>query len=693
MAASAETASALPGIPPTAAAKLAKLGIRTRADLVLHLPLRYEDETRLTAIADALPGVPVQIEAEITDSSLQYRPRRQLVVRVRDASGDLVLRFLNFYPSQVKQLAPGRRLRLFGESRGGFLGEEMVHPRYRIVEAGEALPEAMTPIYPTTAGLAQGVLRKLIDPALKDTDLEDTLPGKLRTKLGLAPFAASVRLLHHPTPEVSLAELSERTHPAWRRIKFDELLAQQLSLRRAYQARRAKDAPPLPARRTLTEQLLARLPFRLTAAQQRVWREIGADLAQSHPMQRLLQGDVGSGKTVIAALAMLQAVENGWQAALMAPTEILAEQHWRKLAQWLAPLGLEIAWLSGSLKQKAKAAMVAAVASGRAPLVVGTHALIEEAVDFNRLGLAIVDEQHRFGVRQRLALRSKGVHAPGGPEAAGSSPHQLMMSATPIPRTLAMSYCADLDVSVIDELPPGRKPVLTKLVSDARRDEVIARIRDACAAGRQAYWVCPLIEESEKLQLQTAVETFERLKAELPGLRVGLVHGRLKPDGKAAVMADFVSGKVQLLVATTVIEVGVDVPNASLMVIEHAERFGLSQLHQLRGRVGRGTDDSACILLYANPLGQTARARLKIIYEHSDGFEIARQDLHLRGPGEFLGARQSGAPLLRFADLEADADLLESARDAAALMLREHPELAERHMERWMGGRQELLKA
>ena len=677
-----ETAAALPGVTAATAAKLAQLGIRTQSDLVLHLPLRYEDETRLTAIAGLRPGIPAQVEAEIVDSSVQYRPRRQLVVRVRDASGELVLRFLNFYGSQLKQLAVGRRLRIFGEPRGGFLGDEMVHPRYRLVGADEPLPQAMTPIYPTTAGLSQQALRKAIDLALQQADLGETLPEPLRRQRHLASFEDSVRLLHHPPPAASLVELSDREHPAWQRIKFDELLAQQVSLRRAHEARRAKNAPPLPPKATLTEKLLAALPFRLTGAQQRVWTEIAADLARRHPMQRLLQGDVGSGKTVVAALAMLQAVENGHQAALMAPTEILAEQHWRKLSQWLAPLGLDIAWLAGSLKKKDKAAMAEAISSGRAPLAIGTHALIEEAVDFPKLGLAIIDEQHRFGVHQRLTLREKG-----------ANPHQLMMSATPIPRTLAMSYYADLDVSVIDELPPARKPVLTKLVSEARRDEVIARIRDACAEGRQAYWVCPLIEESEKLQLQTAVDTFERLRAELPEVRVGLVHGRLKGEEKARVMGDFAAGEVQLLVATTVIEVGVDVANASLMVVEHAERFGLSQLHQLRGRVGRGADDSVCILLYAHPLGETARARLKVIFENADGFEIARQDLHLRGPGEFLGSRQSGVPLLRFADLEADAGLLDAARAAAERMLADHPEAADRHVERWLGGRRELLKA
>jgi len=671
----------LPGVTAVTAAKLAKLGIRSSADLVLHLPLRYEDETRLTAIAELMPGVPAQVEAEIVDSSVQYRPRRQLVVRVSDTSGTLVLRFLNFYGSQLKQLAVGRRLRIFGEPRGGFLGDEMVHPRYRLVEAGEALPEAMTPIYPTTAGVSQLLLRKSIAAALSKADLDDTLPGAVRKRHHLWSYADSVRLLHHPTPSVAQAALSTRAHPAWRRIKFDELLSQQLSLRRAHDARRAKTAPPLKASGKLCKQLLAQLSFTLTGAQQRAWGEIAADLAQPHPMQRLLQGDVGSGKTVVAALAMLQAVENGYQAALMAPTEILAEQHYRKLATWLAPLGLEIAWLSGSLKKHDKLATAEAIASGRAPLAIGTHALIEDTVDFSRLGVAVIDEQHRFGVHQRLALRAKG-----------KNPHQLMMSATPIPRTLAMSYYADLDVSTLDELPPGRRPVLTKLVAEARRDEVIARIRAACAAGRQAYWVCPLIEESEALQLKTAMETYERLQAELPDLRVGLVHGRLKSDEKAFAMSDFVAGKTDLLVATTVIEVGVDVANASLMVIEHAERFGLSQLHQLRGRVGRGPDDSVCILIYAHPVSETARARLKVIFENTDGFEIARQDLHLRGPGEFLGSRQSGVPMLRYADLEVDLELLEAARATAELLLRDQPEAADKHIERWLGSRRDLMK-
>jgi ATP-dependent DNA helicase RecG len=528
-------------------------------------------------------------------------------------------------------------------------------------------------------------LRKLIVRALERAkaagELDDTLPAELRERLHLPEFAAVIDLLHHPTPDMTQATLEAREHPAWRRVQFDELLAQQLSLRRAYTARRARGAPQLKATGKLTQALLAALPFQLTHAQQRAWREIASDLAAPHPMQRLLQGDVGSGKTIVAALAMLHAVEAGHQAALMAPTEILAEQHYRKLSVWLEPLGIQVVWLTGSLKKKDKAEAIARVASGETRLAVGTHALIEEGVAFAQLGLAIVDEQHRFGVRQRLALKEKGQFA-----------HQLTMSATPIPRTLAMSYYADLDVSVLDELPPGRTPVTTKLVSEARRDEVIHRVHDACKSGRQVYWVCPLIEESEVLQLKTAEETYARLTADLPDIRVGLVHGRLKTADKAAVMAAFVRNEIQLMVATTVIEVGVDVPNASLMVIEHAERFGLAQLHQLRGRVGRGAAQSACILIYAHPLGETARARLKIIFENTDGFEIARQDLHLRGPGEFIGARQSGLPLLRYADLE-DTALVESARQVAESLLRDHPQNAEAHLQRWLGGREELLKA
>ncbi|MGE5027794.1 MAG: ATP-dependent DNA helicase RecG [Betaproteobacteria bacterium] len=674
-------APTIPGVSGAQQAKLDKLGLFTSHDLLLHLPLRYQDETRLYPIAHAPLGQAVLVEGEIGDASVQYRPRRTLVCRVEDGSGVMTLRFLNFYPSQVKQLAPGKRLRLFGEMRHGFLGMEMVHPQYRIVGAEEPVAEALTPVYPTTAGLSQASLRKLVQAALAACDLADTLPDEVLQPLGLPGFAASIAYLHQPPPDAPLELLAERTHPAWRRLKFDELLAQQFSMSLHHRRRRAQSAAAMPPRHALTRALLESLPFPLTRAQERVVKELADDLSRPHPMQRLLQGDVGSGKTVVAALAALQAIENGFQAAIMAPTEILAEQHFLKLSGWLAPLGLNVVWLAASLPKKEKQAALEAVASGEAQLAVGTHALFQEQVTFANLGLAVIDEQHRFGVHQRLALRQKG-----------AQPHQLMMSATPIPRTLSMSYYADLDVSVIDELPPGRSPVVTKLVGDGRRGEVLARVREACLNGRQAYWVCPLIEESEKLQLQTALETYETLTATFPDLRVGLVHGRLHARDKAATMAAFKAGEIQLLVATTVIEVGVDVPNASLMVIEHAERFGLSQLHQLRGRVGRGAAQSACILLYQAPLSETARARLKIIYENSDGFEIARQDLLLRGPGEFLGARQSGVPLLKIADIEQDRDLLEAAHRVAEKIIAEHPEVAERHLQRWLAGAEQYLK-
>jgi ATP-dependent DNA helicase RecG len=674
------------GIGRDLASRLAKLDIRSERDLLLHLPLRYEDETRLAPIATLREGVPAQAEGEVIHCEVALRGRRQLVARVADESGELSVRLLNFYPSQVKQLAVGQRVRLYGEARGGFFGAEMVHPRIRPVAPGEALPDSLTPVYPTTAGLAQAALRKLVARALPTLPGDELLPEALRAAERLPTFAAALRYLHAPPPGADLQALDSRCHPAWRRVKFEELLVQQLSLRRARAARRARDAPVLAGDGSLRRRLTESLPFALTGAQRRAAEQIARDLLTPHPMQRLLQGDVGSGKTIVAALAMLQAVEAGWQAAMMAPTEILAEQHYRKLAAWLEPLGLEVAWLSGSRKKREREAVQALLESGALRLAVGTHALIEDEVALPRLGLAVVDEQHRFGVRQRLALREKG-------QAGLAAPHMLMMSATPIPRTLAMSFYADLDVSVLDELPPGRSPVLTKLVADKRREEVIGRVRDACVAGRQAYWVCPLIEESEALDLQTAIDTHAALAAALPELSVGLLHGRMKAAGKSAAMAAFVAGEVQVLVATTVIEVGVDVPNASLMVIEHAERFGLAQLHQLRGRVGRGSAESACILLFAQPLSETGRARLKVIFEHGDGFAIAREDLRLRGPGEFIGARQSGVPLLRFADLEADAELVERARAAAETLLAEDPDTAEAIIERWQGSREQLLKA
>jgi len=674
----------LSALNPSLQEKLARIGIHREFDLVLHLPLRYEDETRITSIASTSAGLPVQVEGTVGSTEIAYRPRRQLISRIEDSTGELVLRFFNFFGSQAKALEPSATVRAFGEVRAGIFGGEMIHPRFRVLHGVTPLPTALTPIYPTTATLTQTRLRRLIEDALSRASLDDTLPEDVRRQFGLCDFREAVDTLHHPRPGADPAALGGRTLPAWRRMKFDELLAQQLSMRKHYRERRARRAPELgvPVARRHTSALIGRLPFELTRAQMRAWGEIERDLAQPHPMHRLLQGDVGSGKTVIAVLAALRAVENGLQAAVMAPTEILAEQHLRKFSEWLVPLGLEIAWLTGSQTKKERESERGAIASGRAAVAIGTHALFQEGVQFRSLGLAVVDEQHRFGVAQRLALRTKGVE-----------PHQLMMSATPIPRTLSMSYYADLDVSVIDELPPGRRPVVTKLVADSRRAEVVRRIREACAAGGQAYWVCPLIEESEQLQLQTALDTHATLSKEFPRLKVGLIHGRLKPAEKARTMAAFLAGRIDLLVGTTVIEVGVDVPNASLMVIEHAERFGLAQLHQLRGRVGRGATQSVCVLLYQNPLGEAARKRLKVIFENADGFVIAREDLELRGPGEYLGARQSGAPLLRFADLVEDADLIELARSVAEALLADHPQSAERHLDRWLGGRADFLRA
>jgi ATP-dependent DNA helicase RecG len=636
---------------------------------VLHLPLRYEDETVLTPVESAPAGAAVSVEAKVLKAQVMFRPSRQLVVH---AEG-LVLRFFNFWGSQVRQFQraaeEGRRVRAFGEVRRGFFGAEMAHPRYRIVEAGEPLPHALTPIYPTTAGLSQAELRACVLEALDAEPLHDTLPEPLRRRLGLADFAHSIRLLHRPPPGADLSA-------AWRRVKFDELLAQQLSMRFAYRRRRSRQAPVLKVNGPLLQAFLKGLPFRLTGAQTRAMNEVLRDLREPHPMQRLLQGDVGSGKTVVAAIACLAAVDSGAQAAVMAPTEILSEQHLRKFGEWLAPLGVRLGCLRGGAGGKERAQALA----GR--VIIGTHALIQKGVEFSRLGLVVVDEQHRFGVEQRLALRKK---------AASLVPHQLMMSATPIPRTLEMTYFADLDVSTIDELPPGRRAVTTKLLAEKRRPEVLARIREACAEGGQAYWVCPVIEES-RAGLQTALDTYLKLTQELKGLKVALLHGRLPAAEKAAVMQAFQDNRLQVLVATTVIEVGVDVPNASLMVIESAERFGLAQLHQLRGRIGRGGRESACILLYGELQGNS-RERLKVIFETADGFEIARRDLALRGPGEFLGERQSGAPLLRFADLERDADLVQAAIQAAAELIDADAAAARAHVARWLGGREELTSA
>jgi ATP-dependent DNA helicase RecG len=663
-----------------------RMGLVRDIDLALHLPLRYEDETRLQPIGTLRDGEAAQVEGVVTDCRVELRSRRQLLVRLQDDTGELLLRFLHFYPSNQKQMAVGQRLRVRGEARTGFFGREMVHPAVKVVAEGAPLPVALTPVYPSSAQLPQAYLRKAVISALGRAPLAEVLPPDV-TPAGLPSLREALQFLHHPPPRAPLAALEDRSHPAWQRLKWEELLAQQLSQLQA-QAERARLRAPVLAPRALglRERLLGVLPFALTAAQQRVVTEIGADLARAQPMNRLLQGDVGSGKTVVAALSAAAAIDAGWQCALMAPTEILAEQHFRKLVDWLQPLGITVAWLTGSRKGKGRAQMLAQVASGEAMLVVGTHAVIQHDVAFHRLGLAIVDEQHRFGVAQRLALRHKL-------EAQALEPHLLMMSATPIPRTLAMTYFADLDVSTIDELPPGRTPVLTKVFADTRRSDVLQRIREEVARGRQVYWVCPLVEESEHLDLQNATATHAELSAALPGAMVGLLHGRMPAAEKAAVMSLFTQGQMQVLVATTVIEVGVDVPNASLMVIEHAERFGLAQLHQLRGRVGRGAVASVCVLLYTAPLSDTGKARLKAMAETNDGFEIARRDLEIRGPGEFMGARQSGDALLRFADLAEDNHLLQHARALAPRLLAGHPAAARAHVERWLAGRAEYLKA
>ncbi len=666
-----------------AATLFERLGLATPLDFLLHFPIRYEDETRLQPVSSAVPGQYLQAEGTVISAEVTYRPRKYLTAKFADDTGTIQLRWLNFYPSQVQQMQAGKRWRVRGEVRAGYQGLELVHPK--ISSPSQALPTALTPVYPTTEGLSQKAIRQRIESALETVNMQDTLPESVVRAFGLVSFGTAVNILHRPKPGEDLASLEDRTHRAWTRVKFDELLAQQLSLARAREQRRTRRAEPLlppKDRQSFADQLLAHLPFTLTAAQQRVIAEIHADLSQSYPMHRLLQGDVGSGKTVVAALAAMRAIDNGKQAAVMAPTEILAEQHYLKLKPWAQALGLHCVWLAAGLPAKLKRESLAQIATGQAHLVVGTQALIQTGVAFHDLGLAIVDEQHRFGVSQRLSL---------GEKAERGLPHQLTMSATPIPRSLAMTFFADLDVSVIDERPPGRLPVKTKLVSATRRAEVIHGLRESVEQGGQVYWVCPLVEESEALQLQTAVETFETLSQTLEGLTIGLVHGRLSAAEKADVMQRFKSGEISVLVATTVIEVGVDVPNASQMVIEHAERFGLAQLHQLRGRVGRGSRESVCVLMYEPPLSAQAKYRLRALYETDDGFEIARRDLQLRGPGEFLGARQSGLSLLRFADFEADAHWVDRAKELARELRQHHPEIAQHHIDRWMQGREAYL--
>lgn len=661
------------------------LGLPRAADLILHLPLRYEDETRLTPFARLKPGAIVQIEGTLAHKEQQRGGRTQLLFEIEDESAArLRIRLLHFRPNQAAALTPGVRVRAFGEVRPGLFGMEMVHPRYRVLAHPAPLPQTLTPVYPSVAALSQYRLRQAIDAEIASADLTDSLPAHLRQRFGLPEFAATLHFLHHPPANADTALLELRQGPAWARLKFDELLAQQLSLQRAANERQHQNAASLTDPEHLCVKLLASLPFALTAAQARCLEEIRRDLAAPHPMHRLLQGDVGSGKTAVAAACAALAVGSDQQVALMAPTELLAEQLYHKICEWFSPLGIDSVWLSSAVKGRTRSTALARIQDGSAAITVGTHALIQDGVVFARLGLVIVDEQHRFGVEQRLALRGKSGTA---------LPHLLMMSATPIPRTLAMSYYADLAISSIDSLPPGRTPITTRVMSDARRNEIISRLGEYCAKGGQAYWVCPLIEESEKLDLKAAIDTHAEISAALPQLAIGLVHGRMKAAEKAAVMSAFKAGEVQVLIATTVIEVGVDVPNASLMVVEHAERMGLAQLHQLRGRVGRGTRASTCLLIYSNPIGQIARERLAILRDSQDGFEIARQDLRLRGPGERLGARQSGQQMLRFADIEADAPLLQQACDAARELLKKHPDAVSRHLNHWLPGGEMRLNA
>ncbi|MCZ4320572.1 ATP-dependent DNA helicase RecG [Pseudomonas anguilliseptica] len=677
----AVSVTALKGVGAALAEKLAKVGLETLQDVLFHLPLRYQDRTRIVPIGALRPGQDAVVEGIVAGADVVMGRRRSLLVRLQDGSGTLSLRFYHFSQAQKEGLKRGTQVRCYGEVRPGSSGLEIYHPEYRALSGSEpiAVEQTLTPIYPTTEGLTQQRLRQLSEQALARLgphSLPDWLPRELADDYRLSPLDQAIRYLHRPPPDADLEELAEGRHWAQHRLAFEELLTHQLSLQRLRESVRAQQAPALPLAKTLPQQYLANLGFTPTGAQQRVGAEIAYDLSQSEPMLRLVQGDVGAGKTVVAAFAALQALEAGYQVALMAPTEILAEQHFINFSKWLAPLGLEVAWLAGKLKGKARASALEQIAAG-APMVVGTHALFQDEVQFQKLALVIIDEQHRFGVQQRLALRQKGI---GG----RMCPHQLIMTATPIPRTLAMSAYADLDTSILDELPPGRTPVNTLVIADSRRLEVVERVRLACNEGRQAYWVCTLIEESEELTCQAAETTFEDLSAALGGLNVGLIHGRMKPAEKAAVMDQFKQGQLQLLVATTVIEVGVDVPNASLMIIENPERLGLAQLHQLRGRVGRGSAASHCLLLYHPPLSQLGRERLAIMRETCDGFVIAEKDLELRGPGEMLGTRQTGLLQFKVADLMRDADLLPAVRDAAQALLEHWPQHVSPLLERWL---------
>ncbi|MGD8709658.1 MAG: ATP-dependent DNA helicase RecG [Ectothiorhodospiraceae bacterium] len=675
--------TSLKGVGARQAERLQRLGVHRVEDLLLHLPLRYEDRTTVRPIGGLRPGEAVLVEGTVEHSEIVHGRRRRLVCRLADGTGALELVFFHFHRNQLQRLSRGTRIEAFGEARPGMGMLQMAHPEWQAVAGNRRTggDAELTPVYPATEGLQQATLRRLIGQALDEAAdlLPELLPADVASAEGLPPLGEALRWIHRPPLGVPVRELLDGSHPAVRRLAFEELIAHRLSLLRLRaRIRRFAPAPRLAATGELVPRFLASLPFDLTAAQRRVADEVAVDMAAEHPMLRLVQGDVGSGKTVVAALAALAAVESGWQAAVMAPTELLAEQHYRNFRAWLEPLGVVSDWISGRVGNASRRERLEALADGTTRVAIGTHALFQEQTAFQRLGLAIVDEQHRFGVHQRLALREKGA-------ATGYQPHQLIMTATPIPRTLAMTAYADLDTSVIDELPPGRKPVTTVAVPDSRRDEVIERVRNACARGRQAYWVCTLVEESEALEAEAAEATAERLRENLPELRVGLVHGRVKGAEKEQVMNRFEAGELDLLVATTVIEVGVDVPNASLMIIENPERLGLAQLHQLRGRVGRGREESSCVLLYHGPLSDGARSRLAVLRESNDGFRIAQRDLELRGPGELLGTRQTGALTYRIADLSRDGDLLASVQRHADGLLRDHPDVARALIDRWVG--------
>nr|WP_024966226.1 ATP-dependent DNA helicase RecG [Pantoea sp. IMH] len=673
--------NSLSGVGASQAGKLAKLGLATVQDLLLHLPLRYEDRTQLYAINDLLPDIYATVEGEVLHSDITFGRRRMLTCQISDGTGILTLRFFNFNAGMKNSLAPGRRVTAYGEIKRGQRGAEIIHPEYRVQGDNSVveLQETLTPVYSTTEGIRQATLRNLTDQALTLLDtcaIAELLPPELSQ--GMMSLPEALRTLHRPPPDMALADLESGRHPAQRRLIMEELLAHNLSMLAVRAGAQRYHALPMPARHDLSDKLLSSLPFRPTAAQTRVVREIEQDLAHDYPMMRLVQGDVGSGKTLVAALTALNVIAYGKQVALMAPTELLAEQHASNFRQWFAPLGIEVGWLAGKQKGKARQAQQDAIAAGQVSMIVGTHAIFQEQVQFNGLALVIIDEQHRFGVHQRLALWEKG-------EEQGFHPHQLIMTATPIPRTLAMTAYADLDTSTIDELPPGRTPVTTVAIPDTRRAEIVERVKKACRdEGRQAYWVCTLIEESEQLEAQAAEASWEELKLALPDLQVGLVHGRMKPAEKQAVMQAFKQGDIHLLVATTVIEVGVDVPNASLMIIENPERLGLAQLHQLRGRVGRGSVASHCVLLYKSPLSKTAQKRLRVLRDSNDGFVIAQCDLEIRGPGELLGTRQTGNAEFKVADLLRDQAMIPEVQRVARHIHQHYPQQAQALIERWL---------